>query len=288
MASMSPLIVIVGTTASGKTALAIELAKKFHGEIICADSRTVYKGMDIGTAKPTKREQQGIPHHVLDVVEPDQTFTAADFRRLANEAIQDIANRGKLPILVGGTGLYINSVLYDFKFLPPVDKTERERLNKLSIPELQKHLNDQHIPLPTNQNNPRHLVRALETNGATGSKKPMRANTLVLGLQPGKEILEKRIHARIEAMVQAGFVDEVRKLMQSYSFDLDSLKTPGYKAFKDYIDGVISLEAAKERFAVSDRQLAKRQRTWFKRNKKIIWIETSEQATELVQALLNK
>jgi tRNA dimethylallyltransferase len=251
-----PLVVIVGQTASGKTALALELARRFDGEIICADSRTVYKGMDIGTAKPSVEEQQGIPHHLLDLVEPGERFTAVDFKRLATEAIQDIEARGKLPIMAGGTGLYVDAVLYDFQF----DSAGAER-----------------DPV-----NPRHLKQ---------SERPprrIRPNTLVIGLQLDKETLEQRIEARVEAMLAHGLIDEAKALKAKYDTSKSAFDTTSYRPILEYLEGKISLDEAKRIFVKNDLHLAKRQKTWFKRNPDIHWVSGVEQVVELATTFLNK
>lgn len=286
--NVPPLIAIVGETASGKTALAIEIAEQFDGEIICADSRTVYKGLDIGTAKPTLEEQNRIPHHVLDVVTPDQPFSAADFKRLANEAITDIASRGRLPLLVGGTGLYVDAVLFDYSFADAPDPDERRRLQSLSIDELQSEIIARGIPMPENSKNQRYLMRALETGGVAAARKPLRENTLVLGKSIDREALRNKVIRRVDAMMTAGFVQEVESAALKYGWDAPGLNATGYKAFHAYIDGSISLEQAKEQFVRNDMQLAKRQRTWFKRNKSIHWVTDHDQSVELVTTFLNK
>ena len=169
-----PLIVITGPTASGKSALAMDIAKKYGGEIICADSRTVYKGMDIGTAKPTEQDQREVPHHLLDVVEPNQPFSAAEFKERANQAICDISARGKLPMLVGGTGLYIDAVLFDYHFGLPADPNRRSDLQAMSVEQLQHVCLEQGIHLPINVRNKRHLVRAIEIGGVIQQPKKLR------------------------------------------------------------------------------------------------------------------
>ncbi len=282
-----PLIAIVGETASGKSALALELGERYDGEIIAADSRTVYKGMDIGTAKPSTEERAGVPHHLIDVVEPGQAFTVADFKQLANEAIENIHRRGKLPILVGGTGLYADAVLYDFEFRPKAKPAVRERLSKMSVEELQAELTARGIPLPLNNQNHRHLIRALETGGQSATRKPLRDNTLVLGLQIEREILGKRIETRVGQMVRQGFVEEVQKLFGRYPAGIEALKAPGYKAFYKYLQGEVALEEAKKEFVQADISLAKRQRTWFKRNPDIHWISSIDEAVRLTDSFLN-
>jgi tRNA dimethylallyltransferase len=285
--AVQPLVVIVGETGSGKSALAMELAERFNGEIICADSRTVYKGMDIGTAKPSAADQAKIPHHLLDVVRPDQSFTAAEFKRLATKAIADIHDRGRLPIMVGGTGLYIDSVIFDYDFRPPADPERRAELQKLSIEQLQAQLEAEGIPLPRNERNPRHLVRALETGGVPANKQALLPWTLVIGLQVDREELRRRITARVEEMVRAGFVMEVKQLVQKYGEDIEALQAPGYKAFRQYLQGDISPEEARALFIKNDLALAKRQRTWFRRNKSIQWVDDPSTAVELTTTFLN-
>lgn len=250
----APLLAIVGPTASGKTALAIDLARKYDGEIICADSRTVYKGMDIGTAKPTPAEQAAVPHHLLDVVAPDEPFTALDFKRQAMAAIDDIHARGKLPLLVGGSGLYIDAVLYDYQF----------------------------ADAPRSMINPRHRAE-----GAPRADTVLRSDTLIVGVDKDKAVLEERIRARVDVMVKEGFLDEVRRLSAAYAGS-KALDAPGYRAFADYLAGSITLEEAKTRFVRNDCNLAKRQRTWLRRNQQVRWIQNSADADSLVAAFLAK
>lgn len=254
---VAPLVVIIGPTASGKTALGIELAKEFNGEIICADSRTIYKGMNIGTAKPTIEEQCGVPHHLLSFLEPDQRYSAAQFKNDALRLIDVITKRGKLPIIVGGTGLYIDSVLFNYQFAPP--NAERDTLNP-------RHLNSQ------------NSIKNID----------LRPNTAVLGLDPGKDELAKRIKARVEVMINNGFEKEVKQLLNIYGADNEAMSGIGYKTFVKYVHGEISKADAVEEFIKGDSSLAKRQRTWFKRNKSIHWIQKQSEAVELVTTLLSK
>jgi tRNA dimethylallyltransferase len=288
LADNAPLIVVVGPTASGKTALALNLAERFGGEIIAADSRTIYKGMDIGTAKPTSAERQRVPHHLLDIIEPDAPFTVVDFQRLANAAISEIIGRGKLPILVGGSGLYIDAVIYNFSFRGAPDAQLRQQTAALSVEEVQRLLESRNITLPADERNPRHLVRALETGGTHPSRGRLRPHTLVIGLDPGKEVLAAAIVRRVEQMVTAGFVDEVRTLATRYGWAGQALQAPGYKAFRPYLAGVVSLDEAKELFVRYDVQYAKRQKTWFKRNADIRWISNPAEAVDIVTTFLNK
>jgi len=219
------LLVIVGETASGKTELALELAKRLDGEIICADSWTVRKGVDIGTAKPTAEERAAVPHHLLDVVEPCGEFTAAVFKQLANEAIDDIAARGKLPIMVGGTGLYMDGVLYDYGFLPAGDRKAREELNRLSIAKLRERVERSKLDTSgIDTRNKRRLIRLLETRGRRAASKPLRENTFIMGLKLPRELIEQRIIDRLDAMLMVGLEDEVRGLVERNGWDCEALK----------------------------------------------------------------
>ena len=283
----TPLIVIVGPTASGKSALAMKLAELYQGEIIAADARTVYKGMDIGTAKPTTSDQQRVPHHLLDLRLPSQQYTAADFKTDALKAIEDIAARGRLPIMVGGSGLYIHGVIFDYSFLPKTDERTRQKLQRLSPKELMVELDRRGIPYDhIDSKNRRYLQRLLETAGVSPSKRTLRPNTLVLGLQPEKAGLRSRIQRRVDQMVKAGFVDEVLDLAEHYGWDAEAMKGIGYRAFRGYLEGSTSLTKAKEKFARGDIQLAKRQRTWFKRNPAICWVSSEQEASKLVEQFL--
>lgn len=283
-----PLVVIVGETASGKSDLAIRLAEQFNGEVISADSWTVYRGFDIGTAKPTPEDRERIPHHLLDVADPREGFSAAVFKRLAVQAIGDIGARGKLPILVGGTGLYIDSVLHDYEFLPAPDPQMRSELNGMNLAELLKKAQD--LQLDTagiDLRNKRRVIRLIENNGQRPTRQALRPNTLILGVRKPLDELRRRIIDRVEVMVAAGFVDEVRHLGETYGWDIEPMRAPGYRAFADYVCGRVSLEAAKQRFVQNDLQLAKKQRTWFKRNKSIQWVKQQGEAVDLVTTFLN-
>lgn len=251
----SPLIVIVGETASGKTALGIELAQKFGGEIICADSRTIYRGMDIGTAKPTLKEQALVPHHLLDIRDPDETYNVAQFQKDALACIEEISGRGKLPIMVGGTGLYVDSVIYNYAFSSDG---------------------------PRDPVNPRHLLA-----GQAADKK-LRDNTLVIGVRKDKEDLDVRIQKRVEAMLKAGFVDEVRGLVDKFGAEDVAARGIGYQYFVEYLAGHMSLDEASEKFVHGDKVLARKQRTWFKRNKSIHWLDDPSKAVAITTTFLNK
>jgi tRNA dimethylallyltransferase len=267
--------VIVGETASGKSALAMELAREFNGEIICADSWTVRREVSIGTAKPPLQDQEEIPHHLVDVVGPDEDFTAAVFKRLATAAIDDITSRGKLPIMVGGTGLYIDGVLFDYGFLDAGDRSAREGLSALSNDDLLGKISEQGIELgDVDVRNKRRLIRLLETNGAVPSRGEMRSNTLVLGLQIDRTQLDDRITQRVDIMIAAGLEAEVHGLVKRYGWDCEALKGVGYSQWKPYFLGAASLPETRDKIIKATKDLAKRQRTWFKRNNSIHWLQT--------------
>jgi tRNA dimethylallyltransferase len=286
------LLVILGETASGKTALALELAEALNGEIICADSWTVYKGFDIGTAKPTPAEQAQVPHHLLDIADPAEGFSAAVFQRLAQQAINDIAARGRLPILVGGTGLYIDSVIYNYSFLPAAEPQVRQELNALSLEDLLARAQEQRLDLSTiDTRNKRRVIRLIENEGVLPSKQPLRDNTVLLGIERSPDQLRARIEARLDAMVAAGLVDEVRRLGELYGYDCEPMKAPAYRAFAEYIRGNITLDMAKQRSVLNDLKLAKKQRTWFKRNSSIHWVSDRSKISNIVDIVttnLNK
>lgn len=277
-AAQTPLLVIVGETASGKSDLAVQLALQLNGEIICADSWTVRREVTIGTAKPTDEQQKDVPHHLLDIVGPDEDFTAAVFKRLAIEKIADIAERGRLPIMVGGTGLYIDGVIFDFNFLPAGDRSDRLKLDALSIEQLLERIDQRGLELnDIDIRNKRRLIRLLETNGAVQSRQPLRQNTLIIGLTTDRETLRGRITSRVDNMISKGLEAEVAGLENKYGWGCEALKGVGYSQWRDYFLSQKTDEdrqLVKQRIVKATLDLAKRQRTWFSRNKSIHWITT--------------
>jgi len=251
----------------------LELARRFDGELICADSWTVYKEFNVGTAKPTKAEQAEIRHHLLDIADPARGFSAVEFQRLAKQVIKDIVSRGKLPIMVGGTGLYIDSVLYDYQFLPAPDPAERERLNQLSLDELIRLTEERALSTDgIDMRNKRRVIRLLENDGIRPDKGTLRLDTLIMGIATDREHLRQRITRRVDAMLAAGLEQEVKKLAQRYGWQVEPMKGIGYREWRAYVepedpaagyDGQ-SLEQTRQRIISATMQLAKRQRTWFK------------------------
>ncbi len=268
---VQPLIVIVGPTASGKTATAIRIAQEFNGEIICADSRTVYKGMDIGTAKPTAEEQATVPHWGLDLVEPGQRFTAADFKKYTQKAIADIRNRGKIPLLVGGTGLYVDGIIFDYQFGKPQPEL-RKKLESLSLEALKEYCANNNISLPENQQNRRYVIRAIEQKSINNKRlmTPLE-HTVVVGIATNRDELRRRIADRSEQMFEQGVVKEAKMLGEKYGWNSEAMTGNIYKLIKQFLDGTLTETELKEKFITADWRLAKRQLTWLKRNPFIHW-----------------
>lgn len=286
--SALPLIVIVGPTASGKTSLAIKLAKEFDGEIISADSRAVYIGMDIGTAKPSDEEREGVPHWGFDLVMPSERFTAADFKRYAVKKIDEIRARGHTPFLVGGTGLYIDAVVYDFVF-PRVIKSEKfqKRLQDMTTGQLYLYCINNNINLPLNTKNKRHLVNAILRNGTDKQRRDEPVpNTKIVGITTKKEILQQRIRERSATFFSPRMLEEARRLGNSYGWSNEAMTGNIYPFLGKVFAGELSLEEAKERFVTADWQLAKRQLTWLKRDPYISWLEIDDAYTYIAQLLV--
>ena len=267
-----PLIVIIGPTASGKTSLAIQLAKKYRGEIICADSRTVYRGMNIGTAKPSLGEQQVVPHWGLDLVDPGDSFSASQFKDYACQKIKEIRSRGNIPFLVGGTGLYIDSVIFDFQFGAKSNEDKRCDLQEMTVSELQQYCANHNILLPENSKNKRYLVRAIER----ADEKPSRLevplnNTIVVGITTDKQLLRQRITDRAKKMFKDGVVEETIELANNSGWCNEAMTGNVYPIIKKLIEKEIDEDQAVREFIVSDVNLVKRQLTWFRRNSFIEW-----------------
>ena len=283
------LLVITGTTASGKSDLALKIAKAYRGEIISADSWTVYKGFDIGTSKPTTTQQKAVKHHLLDVRQPTDGFNAPMFKEMSETAIKDIQKRSKLPILTGGTGLYIDSVLYDFGFLPSVSPQERQKLNQMSLPELLEIAQLQAIDLSgIDIRNKRRVIRAIESKGRKPTKKQLRPGTLIIGLQLDPEELKRRIEQRTDRMLAAGLEEEVSGLSEKYGWDCEPMKGIGYREWQDYFAGGQDLDQTRTRIISATNNLAKRQRTWLKRSPDIQWFSSADEAYSFAHKILSK
>lgn len=290
-------MIIVGPTASGKTALSLKLAKKFKGEIVSADSRAVYKKLDIGAAKPTAAERKSVPHHLIDVVEPNQILTLAQYKDLAVEKIKEVAAHRCLPFLAGGTALYVYAVMDNWQIpkAPPNQKL-RAKLEKLSAEKLYLRLlqKDPEAKNFIHPQNKRRIIRALEVMAAT--KKPFSEQrkkgralfkTLILGVKKSAVELKKNIAARTKKMFKAGLTKEVEKLLkQRYSPKLPALSGIHYKEIIAYLKKTITLPEAIKLINKNDEQLVRRQLTWFKKDKRIHWIKNYTEAEKLVRKFL--
>jgi tRNA dimethylallyltransferase len=272
-----PLIVVVGPTASGKTALAVDLAKRFNGEIICADSRTIYKGMDIGTAKPNLAERQGVLHWGLDLVEPSDRFTAADFKIYAEQKINEIRGRGHIPFLVGGTGLYVNAIVFDYQFGGESNNELRTKLDKMTIEELHEYCIKNNVNLPENKFNKRYVVRAIERKSVSEKSKQIpRDDSIIVGIATEKEQLRTRIAARTEQLFENGVVEEATILGKKYGWNNEAMTGNIYPLVKLHLENELTLDEVKEKNTTADWQLAKRQLTWLRRNPYIKWRSLTE------------
>lgn len=281
MAAITTLA-IVGPTASGKTALAIEIAERWNAEIICADSRTIYKGMDIGTAKPTLEEQARVRHWGIDIVHPGETFNVADFKQYAENVIKDIQGRHKNVIIVGGTGLYIDSVLYDFQFNVKADVAQRSNLSAMTLEELHLYCSEHNITLPENDKNKRYVIRAIERgDGANSSKSTLKAQSYIVGIATNRQVLRRRIKQRAEMIFDDEIFTEAYKLAEQYGWESEAMTGNIYPIVRQMIEGGITTEVAKEKFITSDYQLAKRQMTWFRRNSDVMWCRRNEVLSHL-------
>ena len=292
---MTKLVVIVGPTASGKSALGIKLAKKFHGEIISADSRQVYKGLDIGSGKVSKREQKLIKHYLLDITDPKKQFTASDFKKLGQRAIEQISKNNKVPFIVGGTAFYVYSLI-DNLGLPEVKPNLklRKSLQKKSTTELfamLKKLDPMRAKNIDKHNSPR-LIRAIEINVASGKTVPKTKTNpayqlLILGLNPGMDKLRKLIGLRVKQRVRAGMITEVKRL-KAGKISSRRLKQIGltYAIIDEYLTGNLSKPEMIDKIKIAEYQFAKRQMTWFKRDPRIHWIQNATQAQQLIKNFL--
>ena len=301
---LKPLVILVGPTAVGKTAASIGLAKALNGEIISGDSMQIFKGLDIGTAKITKEEMQGVPHHLIDIKEPWETFSVAEFKRLADEAIADIHDRGKMPIIVGGTGFYINSVLYEYHFgEADTDEAYRAELEQYAEAHGNEALwnilqeKDPDSAAKLHSNDTKRVIRALEVLHVTGipaskrqstvDKQTMRYNAVYIALNMPREVLYDRINRRVDIMIQDGLEAEVRTaLANGTEQDALSMTSIGYRQMIQYFNEEISFDRAVELIKRDTRHFAKRQLTWFRHDPNIQWVDKWGKTDEQVEAEL--
>lgn len=274
---MNKVIVITGPTAVGKTKLSIEIAKKYNGEIINADAVQVYKGLDIGSAKVTEEEKENIPHHLFDIKEVDEEYTIYHYQQDARRVIEDIQKRGKTPILVGGTGLYIKSALYDYKLS---EEKESEMYEDLTTEELYNNLLKVDKDIIIDKNNRRRLIRALnyykENNESINNNKTNKLlyNTIFIGLTTDRKELYNRINKRVDTMMKNGLLEEVKSFYDKGIKTKPLLNGIGYKELYKYLEGNYTYEEAVEKIKQNSRHYAKRQYTFFNHQLPIVWFET--------------
>ena len=287
------VIVICGPTASGKTALSIELAKKVNGEIVSCDSMQIYKEMDIGTAKPTVEEMQGIKHYMIGIISPNERYSVADYKKDAKKAIREILNKGKVPIVVGGTGLYIDSLIYEIEYQDiEFDKEYREYLEKevkeKGLEELYnvaKEIDPEAIE-KISKNDKKRILRILEIYHATGEnkteqerksrQKEVEYDYKVYALNMDREKLYDRINKRVDKMIEEGLIQEVEKIYKKYNDFPTAMQGLGYKEVVEYLEGKLTKEEMIEKIKQETRRYAKRQLTWFRKNKQTIWLDVGK------------
>ncbi len=303
---LKKIIAVAGPTASGKTALAIEIAKRFDGEIVSCDSMQIYRNMDIGTAKPTPEEQSAAPHHMIDILEPWESCSVADFVKKARTAVDGVLERGKLPVVAGGTGLYMDSVLENIVFEDfGADPDFREEMNVLAQNqgvEAVHSLLREKDPVAAEKihpNNVRRVIRALEVCRLTGktftqvneeSRREPVYDALILGIDAEREVLYDRINLRVDKMVSEGLLKEVEHLAEmGIGRDTTAMQAIGYKELLDFLENRTTFDEAVEKIKMESRRYAKRQLTWFRRNEKICWVknQTEDDIKEIIDLCEN-
>ena len=301
---MQKVIVICGPTASGKTKLSIELAKKINGEIVSCDSMQIYKDMNIGTAKPTFEEMQGIKHYLIDFISPDKRYSVAEYKIDAEKAIEEILNKGKIPIVVGGTGLYIDTIIYGIEY-PKIEfddkyrKELEEREKKeglIKLYEEAKQIDEEAIK-KISINDKKRILRILEIYHATGKNKTEQEiisrekgpkfDYKVYAINMDREKLYERINKRVDIMIDNGLIDEVKKLLNKYKEFPTAMQGLGYKEVKEYLENKISKEEMINKIKQESRRYAKRQITWFKKNKQTIWINGLNKIEDNINLIIN-
>lgn len=297
------VIVICGPTASGKTALSIELAKKINGEIVSCDSMQIYKDMDIGTAKPTIEEMQGIKHYMLDFVSPDERYSVADYKKQAKQAIREIIEKGKVPIVVGGTGLYVDSLIYeieyqDIEFDEKYRKQLEERSKKEGLEVLYNEAKkiDPEAIIKISPNDKKRILRILEIYNATGKnkteqEKESRKNEVefdykVYAISWDREKLYDRINQRVDIMIDQGLIEEVQKIYSKYNKFPTAMQGLGYKEVLEYLEGKCNKQEMIDKIKQETRRYAKRQLTWFRKNKQTIWLDGQEKIQNNIEIIL--
>ena len=284
------VIVICGPTASGKTALSIELAKRINGEIVSADSMQIYKDMDIGSAKVTKEEMQGIKHYLVDCVSPDERYSVANYKLDAKKAIEEILKKGKTPIVVGGTGLYIDALIYEIEYQDiKINESYRKELESIKQNQGLEVLYERAVKIDPeamkkiSPNDSKRIMRVLEIYEATGKNKTEQEaesrlkeipyNYKVFAITMDREKLYERINKRVDIMIENGLIEEVKELLKKYKEFPTAMQALGYKEVKEYLDGKLTKQEMIDKIKQESRRYAKRQLTWFRKNKQTIWID---------------
>ena len=303
---MKPKVIsIVGPTASGKTSLSIELAKKINGEIISCDSMQIYKDMNIGSAKPTVEEMQGIEHYMIDIISPEEKYSVAQYKKDAEQSIEKVLAKGKIPIIVGGTGLYLNSLIYGIEYIDTkIDEEYRKTLeNVAKTEEGLKKLYDKALEIDPeameiiSSNDKKRIIRVLEIYHSTGKTKTqivaesrkhrVKYDYIVFAINMDREKLYERINKRVEIMLENGLIGEVNNLTKKYNKFPTAMQGLGYKEVVEYLENKISKDEMIEKIKQETRRYAKRQLTWFRKNKEIIWLDGLKTAEENVKKILD-
>lgn len=300
---MKPKVVVIcGPTASGKTALSIKLAKRINGEIISADSMQIYKDMNIGAAKPNEEEREGIKHYLLDFIEPNIRYSVADFKKQAEEAIVEILKKGKVPIVVGGTGLYIDSLIYGIEYTEVnFDEEYRKQLEKICEEKGLEQLYNEAVKIDPiamkkiSSNDRKRIMRVLEIYHETGktkteqemeSRKEVKYDYHIFALNMDRQLLYDRINQRVDLMIEQGLVDEVKNLLKKYQEFPTAMQGLGYKEVRDYLEYNMTYEEMIEKIKMETRRYAKRQITWFRKNKETLWLDALEDGEKNIKIII--
>lgn len=276
------LLVILGPTACGKTQTSIEIAKKYNGEIICADSRTIYRYMDIGTAKPTKQDRNEVKHYLLDIVEPIERYSVVEFKTECEKLLGSIWERGKLPLIVGGTGLYIDSVLFNYQFRGVLSGIDVESMSHDEKIQLARSKYPKEM-IDFDEKNERRLTKLLQFGPSKNiDRQKLKYPCKIIGIMPNKPTLKQKIELRTKDMLNKGIVQETKDIISEFGRDCPGLNTIGYKQCVEYLDGKLPESELADAINRVTLGLAKRQITWFKRNPYIVWLEFEQQADAVV------
>ena len=303
---MKPTVIVIGgPTASGKSKLGVELAKKINGEIISADSMQIYKDMDIGTAKITNEEMEGINHYMIDFLSPEERYSVSDYKENAEKCIEEILQKGKTPIIVGGTGLYIDSLIYGIEFAhEEIDTEYREELNKMAEEGKLEELYNKAIEIDPvamekiSPNDKKRIIRVLEIYHKTGMTKTeqdiksreneVKYNYKVFAIDMDREVLYERINKRVDLMLDNGLIEEVEELLKKYKNFKTAMQGLGYKEVVEYLNGIVNKEEMIENLKRKTRNYAKRQLTWFRKNKDTVWLDGEDSTEENINKILKE